>query len=56
MPTKEKKLIRLILENHRIVGPKETKTGDTLCDEDHPLLLEQIVFLNSHLFGYRTKN
>ncbi|MBP7875794.1 elongation factor G, partial [Candidatus Woesebacteria bacterium] len=27
-----------------IVGLKETKTGDTLCDSDHPLVLESITF------------
>lgn len=27
-----------------LVGPKETKTGDTLADEDHPIQLEQISF------------
>ncbi len=27
-----------------IVGPKTTITGDTLCDEQHPLVLESIVF------------
>jgi len=27
-----------------LVGPKDTKTGDTLADENHPLLLEQIIF------------
>ncbi len=27
-----------------LVGPKETKTGDTLAEPDHPLLLEQITF------------
>ena len=27
-----------------LVGPKESKTGDTLADEDHPILLEQIIF------------
>ncbi|MDA1316794.1 MAG: elongation factor G [bacterium] len=27
-----------------LVGPKESKTGDTLANEDHPILLEQIVF------------
>ena len=27
-----------------LVGPKETKTGDTLADPDHPILLEQITF------------
>ena len=27
-----------------IVGLKTTKTGDTLCDEDHPIVLEQITF------------
>jgi len=25
-----------------LIGLKETKTGDTLCDEDHPVLLESI--------------
>src|SRR5262249_48922579 len=27
-----------------IVGLKDTKTGDTLCDEKHPILLESIQF------------
>jgi elongation factor G len=27
-----------------LVGPKDTRTGDTLADESHPLLLEQITF------------
>ena len=27
-----------------LVGPKESKTGDTLAQEDRPLLLEQIIF------------
>ncbi len=27
-----------------LVGPKETVTGDTLCDEDHPIVLESITF------------
>lgn len=27
-----------------LVGPKETGTGDTLCDEDNPVLLEKITF------------
>jgi len=27
-----------------LVGMKNTMTGDTLCDENHPLLLESIVF------------
>ena len=27
-----------------LVGPKETSTGDTLADKDHPILLEQITF------------
>lgn len=27
-----------------LVGPKETKTGDTLADEDHPIILESITF------------
>ncbi|MEK7647886.1 MAG: elongation factor G [Patescibacteria group bacterium] len=26
------------------VGLKDTHTGDTLCDEDHPIILENIVF------------
>lgn len=26
------------------VGLKETRTGDTLCDENHPIILESIVF------------
>jgi elongation factor G len=27
-----------------LVGPKDTKTGDTLCDVDHPIRLESIKF------------
>src|SRR5262245_65376859 len=27
-----------------VVGLKSTLTGDTICDEDHPVLLEKIVF------------
>ena len=27
-----------------IVGLKDTTTGDTLCDEDHPIILEQMEF------------
>lgn len=27
-----------------LVGPKNTKTGDTLCDEKHPVILEEITF------------
>ncbi len=27
-----------------LIGPKETKTGDTLADQEHPLILEQIIF------------
>lgn len=27
-----------------LVGPKETKTGDTLCDEQFPIILERISF------------
>ncbi|MEJ0021362.1 MAG: elongation factor G [Candidatus Doudnabacteria bacterium] len=27
-----------------LVGPKDTFTGDTLCDADHPILLERIKF------------
>ena len=27
-----------------IVGPKDTKTGDTLADPNHPIILEQITF------------
>ena len=26
------------------VGFKEIKTGDTLCDEDHPIVLESMIF------------
>ena len=27
-----------------IIGLKDTKTGDTLCDENHPLVLERMIF------------
>lgn len=27
-----------------LIGPKSTRTGDTLCDEDAPIILEQITF------------
>ncbi len=27
-----------------LVGPKDTVTGDTLCDENHPIVLESITF------------
>ena len=27
-----------------IIGLKDTKTGDTLCDQDHPIILEGITF------------
>jgi elongation factor G len=27
-----------------VIGPKEVVTGDTLCDQRHPILLESIVF------------
>jgi len=27
-----------------VMGLKETATGDTICDEDHPILLEPIEF------------
>jgi elongation factor G len=27
-----------------IIGPKDTSTGDTLCDEDSPIILENIHF------------
>ncbi|HLC94652.1 MAG TPA: elongation factor G [Patescibacteria group bacterium] len=27
-----------------LIGPKDTKTGDTLCDEQDPIVLEQITF------------
>ncbi|KKP61449.1 MAG: Elongation factor G [Candidatus Roizmanbacteria bacterium GW2011_GWC2_34_23] len=27
-----------------VVGPKDSKTGDTLSDQDHPIILEQITF------------
>lgn len=56
---KKERVSRLLLmhANHReeidkafageiiaLVGPKETKTGDTLADENAPILLEQITF------------
>jgi elongation factor G len=33
-----------------VVGPKATMTGDTLCDEAHPILLEQIEFPEPVIF------
>ncbi|MDO8609415.1 MAG: elongation factor G [bacterium] len=27
-----------------LIGPKDTKTGDTLADQDNPIILEQIIF------------
>jgi elongation factor G len=27
-----------------VIGLKDTKTGDTLCDENHPIVLERMVF------------
>jgi elongation factor G len=27
-----------------LIGPKESVTGDTLCDQQHPIVLEQITF------------
>ena len=27
-----------------VLGLKETTTGDTLCDEEHPIMLEQMEF------------
>ncbi len=27
-----------------VIGMKQTKTGDTLCEEDHPIVLEKMVF------------
>jgi elongation factor G len=30
-----------------VVGPKDSVTGDTLCDNHHPILLERIVFPES---------
>ncbi len=34
-----------------IVGPKELSTGDTLCDPDHPILLEKIEFPEPVIFA-----
>lgn len=33
-----------------VVGPKDTMTGDTLCDKSHPILLEQIEFPEPVIF------
>ena len=56
---KKERVVRLVLmhANHReeidqiysgdicaIVGLKDTTTGDTLCDEDHPIILEKMEF------------
>ena len=27
-----------------VIGPKDSKTGDTLADPNHPIILEQITF------------
>lgn len=34
-----------------LVGPKEVTTGDTLCDPDHPILLEKIDFPEPVIFA-----
>jgi len=34
-----------------IVGPKKVSTGDTLCDPDHPILLEKIEFPEPVIFA-----
>lgn len=34
-----------------LVGPKEVTTGDTLCDPDHPILLEKIDFPEPVVFS-----
>ena len=31
------------------VGLKDTTTGDTLCDEEHPIILESMVFRSGYL-------
>jgi elongation factor G len=33
-----------------IIGLKNTSTGDTLCDADHPILLERIIFAEPVLY------
>ena len=33
-----------------IIGLKDTKTGDTLCDEDNPIILEKIEFPEPVIF------
>lgn len=34
-----------------LVGPKDVTTGDTLCDPDHPILLEKIEFPEPVIFA-----
>ena len=46
MHANDRKEIEEIKAGHigAVVGLKETRTGDTLCDENHPILLESITF------------
>ena len=45
MQITEKKLKSLLQEILlQLVGLKDTTTGDTLCDEDHPVILEIMEF------------
>ena len=40
-----------------VVGPKDSVTGDTLCDAHHPILLERIAFPETgHLDGDRARH
>ena len=39
------------------VGLRDTRTGDTLCDEKHPILLEQMIFPDAgHLDRHRAED
>ena len=45
MLIQEKKLIEVYAGDiAAAVGLKDTTTGDTLCDEDHPIILESMEF------------
>ena len=45
MLTQEKKLKKLYAGDiAAAIGLKDTTTGDTLCDEDHPVILETMEF------------
>ena len=40
-----------------VVGFKDTGTGDTICTEDHPVILEKIEFPeNSYFYGHRAED